>query len=90
MIVREALLVTPILTSLTLTEFVMTIGASSFLGFIISYYIEHLIAIITRIYIEPLVEKIEFKSFDLFLKLCYKYKCINYLFGNFVKNSLII
>jgi len=88
-VVKEALLVSPLLTSLMVTEFVMTLGSSSFLGFIISYYIEHMLAIVTRIYLEPLIEKIEFLSFKLFLKLCAKYKWINRLVGEYVKNSLM-
>lgn len=41
-------------------EFIMTMGANNFQSFIISYFIEVALVILSRVYIEPFVEILEF------------------------------
>jgi hypothetical protein len=57
----EALLVTPVLGTFVITEFVMTMGAEDFRAFILSYFIETVICLVNRVYIGPLVEEAEAK-----------------------------
>ena len=60
LIMSEALLVSPILGAFVITEFIMTMGAEDLRAFIISYFIEASIVVLTRIYLNPFVEKVEF------------------------------
>ena len=55
----EALLVSPILGTFVITEFIMTMGAEDLRAFIISYFIESSIVVVSRIYLNPFIEKVE-------------------------------
>jgi hypothetical protein len=57
----EALLVTPVLGTFVITEFIMTMGAEDFRAFILSYFIETVICLVNRVYIGPIVENCEAK-----------------------------
>ena len=75
----EALLVAPLLGAFIVTEFVMTMSAEDFQSFIISYFIESALVVCSRVYIGPLVEKIEALTQLYIIKLCQKsdyVKCI--------------
>jgi hypothetical protein len=61
LVMSEALLVTPVLGTFVITEFVMTMGAEDFRAFILSYFIETVICLVNRVYIGPLVEEAEAK-----------------------------
>lgn len=56
---HEALLVAPLLGTFTALEFIMTMGAEDFRAFIISYFISYTVTLTDRMFIGPLVEKIE-------------------------------
>lgn len=56
----EALLTTPLLGCFVVMEFIMTMGANDFQSFIISYFIETGLVVVSRTYIGPLVENLEF------------------------------
>lgn len=59
LIMAEALLVSPILGTFVVTEFIMTMGAEDLQSFIISYFIESTIVVVSRIFVGPWVEKLE-------------------------------
>lgn len=61
-VMGEALLTTPILSSFVVMDFVMTMGADDFQSFIISYFIETGLVVVSRTYIGPLVENLEFQT----------------------------
>jgi len=58
----EALLVSPLLSSFIVTEFIMTMGASDFQNFIVSYFVETGLVVISRTYVGPWVEVLEIKA----------------------------
>ena len=60
LIMSEALLVSPILGTFVITEFIMTMGAEDLKQFIQSYFIETTIVICSRIWIGPWVELLEY------------------------------
>jgi hypothetical protein len=58
-VMSEALLVSPMLGTFVVTEFIMTMGANDFRSFIISYFIEIAVQTISRVLVGPFVEKLE-------------------------------
>jgi len=76
----EALLVAPLLGSFTIVEFVMTMGANDFKSFIISYFISYTVTMMNRIFIGPLVEKLEALTQRGIIWLSSKSKTIRYIF----------
>ncbi len=56
---EEALLAAPVLTCFTVTEFIMTMGANDLKQFISSYFVGEALNFVNRIYIGPLVERVE-------------------------------
>ena len=56
LIMSEALLVSPILGTFVITEFIMTMGAEDLRAFIISYFIETGIVVLSRLFIGPWIE----------------------------------
>jgi len=68
-IMEEALLAAPILTCFTVTEFIMTMGASDLEQFVFSYFVEQLLNFLNRVYIGPFVERIEAFAQVLTIKL---------------------
>lgn len=61
-VMSEAILVSPILGSFSVIEFIMSMGANNFENFLISYFIETGLQVAGKIYIEPAVEKLEHYS----------------------------
>ena len=59
LVMSEALLVAPLLGTFVICEFVMTMGAENLRAFIISYFVETTIVVVSRVYIGPWVEKLE-------------------------------
>ena len=72
-LMSEALLVAPILGTFVVTEFIMTMGAEDFRSFIVSYFIESGIVVISRVYVGPLVERGEAMTQRFVIKLAKKY-----------------
>ena len=58
-VMSEALLVSPMLGTLVVMEFICTMGASDFRSFIVSYFIEITVQTVSRVFIGPFVEKLE-------------------------------
>jgi len=74
MVMSEALLVTPILGTFVITEFIMTMGAEDFRAFILSYFIETIICLVNRVYIGPIVEGAEAKVQGLSIEVAKRNK----------------
>ena len=87
-IMSEALLVAPLLGSFVITEFIMTMGAADFRAFIISYFIETSIIVVSRTYIGPFVEKLEALAQITVIKLAKKYKWARDIFGTVLVRQL--
>lgn len=75
LLLGEALLVSPILGTFVITEFIMTMGAEDLNAFILSYFIESSIVVLSRIYLGPLVERLELELQRLSITLSIKFKC---------------
>ena len=73
LVMNEALLVTPVLGTFVITEFIMTMGAEDFSAFIVSYFIETVICLINRVYIGPFVEHVEAMLFRSAIEMSKKY-----------------
>ena len=84
-IMSEALLVAPILGSFVLTEFIMTMGAEDFQSFIISYFIEVSLIVLSRTYLGPLIEKLEIYLQHIVIRMSMRYQFVNSLFKNVLK-----
>lgn len=80
LVMSEALLVSPILGTFVVTEFIMTMGAEDFRSFIISYFIETTIVVISRTYVGPWVEKGEALAQQITIKLSKRYKFFRDIF----------
>ena len=59
LVMTEALLVSPILGTFVITEFIMTMGAEDLKSFIVSFFISVAITTFSRIILGPGVEKLE-------------------------------
>jgi hypothetical protein len=55
----EALLISPILGAVVTSEFVTTLGSQNFQEFILAYFMQIFIQILSRTYMGPTLEKIE-------------------------------
>ena len=86
-VMSEALLVMPILGAFVLTEFIMTMGADDFESFIVSYFIETTLVVISRTYIGPFVEYLETFTQKTVFRLSMKYPRMERLFRNVLKKQ---
>ena len=59
LVMTEALLVSPILGTFVITEFIMTMGAEDLKSFIISFFISEAITTFSRLVLGPAIEKLE-------------------------------
>jgi hypothetical protein len=75
--------------SFIVSEFIMTLGARNFQDFIFSYYIESTLIIVGRIYIDPLVEKLEHWAQRAAIYLSRKYRIFDSIFKNIIKRQLM-
>ena len=80
LIMAEALLVSPILGTFVVTEFIMTMGAEDLQSFIISYFIESMIVVISRIFVGPWVEKLEAVTQITIIKLSQRITWVRNMF----------
>ena len=90
LVLDEELLVSPIMGAFVVCQFLMTLGATSFLNFLICYYIDTIIMFIGRIYVDPLVEKLEHLIQRIALYLVSKSQWIESLLRNVLRNELMI
>ena len=88
LIMSEALLVSPLLGTFVIAEFIMTMGADDLRAFIISYFIETTIVVISRVYIGPWVEKLEMWTQIVTIRLSKKYKWVRDLFKDVLVKQL--
>lgn len=88
LIMSEALLVSPILGTFVITEFIMTMSAEDLRAFIISYFIETSIVVLSRIYIGPLIEKIEYHTQKAIIGLSLKFRLFRRCFKNILAKQL--
>jgi len=79
-VLEEALLTAPILTCFTVTEFIMTMGANDLKQFIFSYFVEQTLGFINRVYIGPLVERIEATAQVITIKLSQRFEFFRSIF----------
>ena len=85
LIMGEALLVSPLLSSFIVTEFVMTMGANSFETFVISYFVETGLVVVSRTYVTPFMERMEMYLFRAVIKLAQRYRLFRWLFENLLR-----
>lgn len=76
LILQEALLVSPLLGTFVVTEFIMTMGAEDLRAFINSYLIESTIVMLTRIYIGPFIEYLELLTQQTLIKLSRRFQFV--------------
>lgn len=88
LVMSEALLVSPILGSFVITEFIMTMGAEDLQSFIISFFIESGIVVLTRIVIGPWIEKMESWTQRTVIKLSLKYNFVRKIFVRILTKQL--
>ena len=97
-IMQEALLVSPILgyfiyiyiyRAFIVGEFLMTLGAENFQDFIVSYFIETTLVVLSRIYLDPAVEKLEHLMQRLSIYLSLHFKCCRTLFQGILTRQLM-
>jgi hypothetical protein len=89
-IMAETLLVSPIIGSLAVTEFIMTMGADDFQNFVISYFIETALVVAGRVYIGPAIEKKMSWLFRiLIIQIAPKCKCWERIFAPMLRKQLI-
>ena len=81
-------MVSPILGSFVITEFIMTMGAEDLKAFIISYFIETGIVVFTRIVIGPWIEKMETLTQRAVIKLSLRYTFVRNMFKNLLSKQL--
>ena len=53
---RDNLLVSPLLVTIEVTEILITMGAEDFTDFVLAYFVESVITILERIYLDPLLK----------------------------------
>ena len=58
LIMGEALLVSPINGAFVFSELIMTLGAKNFQSFMLSFCVETTVMVVTRIYIDPFIERL--------------------------------
>ena len=88
LIMSEALLVSPILGTFVITEFIMTMGAEDLRAFIISYFIETGIVVLSRLFIGPWIEQLELYTQKAVIKLSMKFKMCRNCFKNILMKQL--
>ena len=84
-VMSEALLVSPMLGTLVVMEFICTMGASDFRSFIVSYFIEITVQTVSRVFIGPFVEKLEMWTQQVTIHLASRNKFVK----SMLKNILI-
>ena len=88
LVMSEALLVAPLLGTFVICEFVMTMGAENLRAFIISYFVETTIVVVSRVYIGPWVEKLEMYTQMAVIGLAKRYLWARDLFRNILIKQL--
>lgn len=61
-ILGEGLLLCPIMVGVATAEFLVTMGADNFMDFLVSYFIELVIIVVERIYMDPLLKFVHAKG----------------------------
>lgn len=67
----------------------MTMGADDFQSFIISYFIETGLVVVSRTYVGPLVEYMEFHTQKLVIKLSQRFKIVERIFKPVLRRQLL-
>ena len=88
LVMSEALLVSPIICTFVITEFIMTMGAEDLKAFVISYFIEQSIVVFSRIYIGPWIELLESVTQRVTIRLAMKYEIFKKCFKNILTKQL--
>ncbi len=53
---RDDLLVAPVMISMSVTEFLITMGADSFTNFVLSFFVELSMSVLERLYLDPAIK----------------------------------
>ena len=87
---NEALLVAPLLASFVVNEMIMTMAAENFREFVISHIFSLAIMLAGRLYVNPLVERIEHNIQHLVIKLMARFKIAERLFKKIILKQLAV
>ena len=88
LVMSEALLVSPLLGTFVITEFIMTMSSEDLLAFVISYFIEQCIVMFSRVFLGPAIERLELFTQQLFIRLSLRFKFFRDCFKKILTNQL--